>query len=527
MSGLTEFDFITGLYNGAMNALEKKLLAQDKKLIEQDKKIALLEQELARLTELLKGQLGKRFGKSSERDAKKKEDLPEANKTISVSAHSRRSKSSGKLLDTAHLPRYEKIYDLEEQDKICGTCHASLHLIKRHTTEQVEVIPTRYWVMAHTQLVYGCRCCQTVITPPKPLAAIPKAIAGASLLTDVVIHKYQSHLPLYRQSKMMKQEGLLIPDNTLGNWVTKMGFALNPLYEAMWYILRQRYLQVDETPVKILEPNKKGYLWTYYAPHAGGKRGLVVFELSETRSGEVANSRLRDFRGLLQTDGYFGYNQLRQRDGIVPLGCLTHARRKFKEVIEITGDQEGIAAEMIERLKPLYALEKRLREKSATFHTRKRLRQRIAKPLLTEIYRWLCKVQPSVPPKSKLGQAIQYTLNQWPYLIMYLRHGQAEIDTNAVENKIREVALGKKNWLFIGNKDSGIIHAIFYSLIISAVLNDLNARVYMHYIMTKVHELRRKEIDPETLLPHNIDVNVLQKFADEQITLAKTVLNSS
>ena len=145
MTGLTEFDFITGFYNGAMNALEIKLL-------EQDKKIALLEAELARLTELLKGQLGKRFGKSSERDTKKKEDVPEASKTISVSAHTRRSKSSGKLLDTAHLPRYEKIYDIEEQDKICGTCQGDLHFIKRHTTEQVEIIPTRYWVMAHTQL---------------------------------------------------------------------------------------------------------------------------------------------------------------------------------------------------------------------------------------------------------------------------------------------------------------------------------------------------------------------------------------
>lgn len=520
MTGLTEFDCITGLYSKAMNALEEMLLVQDRKL-------AQLEQEVARLTELLKGQLGHRFGKSSERNAEQKEGIPEAHKTISVLAHTRRKKSSGKLLDTAHLPRYEKIYDLEAPQKICATCQGNLHFIKRNTTEQVEIIPCRYWVIAHTQLVYGCRCCNTVITPSKPLAPIPKGIAGASLLTDVIIHKYQSHLPLYRQSKMMKQEGLLVPDNTLGNWVAKVGFALEPLYEAMWCILKQSYLQVDETPVKILEPNKKGYLWTYYAPHAGGKRGLVVFELSETRSGEVADKRLESFKGLLQTDGYFGYNKLRHRDGIVALGCLTHARRKFKEVIDITGDHQGIAAQMIERLKPLYALEKRMREMKVTFHTRKRLRQRIAKPLVKEIYHWLCKMQPSVPPKSKLGQAIQYTLNQWPYLMGYLRHGQAEIDTNEVENKIREVALGKKNWLFIGNKDTGIIHAIFYSLIISAVLNDLNARVYIHYVLTKVHELRRKEIDPATLLPHNIDVNILQDFADEQIALAKTVLNSS
>jgi transposase len=521
MNRTIDLTFIQNLYGEVIVAFEQEIQSLSEKVIS-------LEEENARLKELLQAQLDHRFGKSSERSDNQTGETTngkQVSQTVTVAAHTRRKKTKGKLLSTEHLPRFQKTYDLEEHEKSCATCQGNLHLIKRSTTEQLEIIPCRYCVVEHIQLIYGCRSCNTVTTSPKPLAPLPKAIAGASMLADVVISKYQAHLPLYRQSKMMKQDGLLIPDNTLGNWVIKLGMALEPLYQAMWCILQQPYLQVDETPVKILEPNKKGYLWTYYAPHIGNKRGLVVFELSETRKGEIAEKRLQSFNGLLQTDGYFGYSGLRKREGIVPLGCFTHSRRKFKAVVKITGDQSGIAAQMLEKMKPLYELEARMKKMEVSFHTRKRLRQKIAKPITQEIYHWLKDVQPSVPPKSKLGEAIQYTLNQWPYLVAYLRHGMAEIDTNDVENKIRDIALGKKNWLFIGNKDSGVVHAIFYSLLISAILNDLNPRVYMHYITTKIHELRKGDIDPTSLLPHRIDIRILEEFAREQIAFAKKIFN--
>lgn len=285
---------------------------------------------------------------------------------------------------------------------------------------------------------------------------------------------------------------------------------------------KKGYLQVDETPVKVLKPEKKGYLWSYYAPLLG----LVVFELSLTRSGTVAEERLKDFKGLLQTDGYSGYSGLRKREDIVGLGCLTHARRKFSEVFKITKNSKGIAAQAIERLKPVYALEEKMRILKFSFHTRKRLRQKIAWPILKEFRRWLKKCLPEVPPKSKLATAINYTLNQWPYIIRYLRHGMAEIDTNWVENEIRNIALGKKNWLFIGNKDTGKAHALFYSLILSAILNDLNPRVYIHYLVTKIHDIRRGLIEAGSLLPHVIDKKVLQAFSEKIISEGKKILNA-
>ena len=229
---------------------------------------------------------------------------------------------------------------------------------------------------------------------------------------------------------------------------------------------------------------------------------------------------------MLQTDGYAGYKSLRDRDGIIGFGCLSHARRKFSEVVKISGDNQGIAAEMIERMKPLYALEARLKEANAHHRTRKRLRQKSAKPILKNMHRWLILIKDKALPNSKLGKAIAYTLKQWPYLIAYLQHGMAEIDTNYIENKIRDIALGKKNWLFIGNEDCGKIHALWYTLIISAIINDLNPRVYIHYLLTKAHELRRKEIDPLTLLPDRIDFHELERFAFAQIEFGKKMLSS-
>lgn len=493
--------------------------------------VVSLKEENASLKELLRLQQDRLFGMKSEASSNimpattsaDTVEEPLETKTIVIPTHTRRIPPRGKRqLDINQLPKYKQLYDLPDANKICACCGGVLHVIGKDKSEQLEIIPVQYCIVEYTRLKYGCRSCESVVMAPKSPAPLPKAIAGASLLTDVVLNKYQYHLPLYRQSKIMQSYGITISDKTLANWVMASGEALLKIYEAMWVILQHRYLQVDETPVKVLETNKNGYVWTYFAPNVG--KGLVVFEFSLTRAGSVAVERLKTFKGLLQTDGYAGYEALRKRDGIVAFGCFSHVRRKFSEVVKISGDKEGIAAEMIERMKPLYALEARMREAGADHRTRKRLRQKIARPILKDIHRWLRSIKDKVLPKSKLGGAIAYTLKQWPYLIAYLRHGMAEIDTNYVENKIRDIALGKKNWLFIGNENCGKIHALWYSLIISAVINNLNPRVYIHYLLTKVHELRRGEIDPAILLPDRINTEELEQFSKDQIEFGKKML---
>lgn len=483
-----------------------------------------LEEEIARLKEMVKAQQEALFGKKSEASKPSKSGDKEpstATGTTTVAAHMRKTRGS-RTLETKSLPKYTVIHDLAQEQKICDCCGKPLHFISQETSEQLEIIPSRYCMIEHVRMKYGCRPCEQIKTASKPAAPLPKAIAGASLLTDVILNKYQYHLPLYRQSKIMKSYDLTISDKTLSNWIMGAGEGLLKVYDALWVILKNRYLQVDETPVKVLETDKQGYVWSYFAPNVG--KGLVVFEFSETRQGSVAYERLKAFNGLLQTDGYSGYKMLRNREGIVGFGCLSHARRKFSEVVKTSQNKIGIAQEMVERLKPLYALEAKMRDGGYHHRARKRLRQKIARPILKGIRAWLLAVKPKVPPKSKLGKAIQYTLNQWPYLIAYLKHGMAEIDTNYVENKIREIALGKKNWLFFGNKDCGKIHALFYSLIISAIINELNPRVYIHYLLTKIHDLRRGTIDPITLLPDRIDCDSLEQFALGQIAFGQKMM---
>lgn len=491
-------------------------------------KIASLEEENARLKEQLKLAQNRYFGKKKDAGEAPPETDAGKNETITVASHARKkkNKSCGRLLDLSSLPHHYFHHDLAENEKICSGCNNPLHLIGKETPEgQLEILPQRFYAAVHIRYKYGCYTCETIKMAPKELAPIPKALAGGSVLTEVLINKYQYHLPLYRQSKMMESLGLLIPDNTLGNWVMQMGSSLTKLYAALWdAVLTSGYLQVDETPVKVLKPDKKGYLWSYFAPWVGG--GLIVFEFSLNRCAEIAEKRLASFKGLLQTDGYNGYQGLRERENIEGLGCITHARRKFSEVIKITKNDNGIAAEALNRLKPLYELEARMREREYSFHVRKRLRQKIAWPIMKEFSKWLKTILPSVPPKSQLSKAIQYSLNQWPYLIKYLRHGQAEIDTNWVEGEIRNIAIGKKNWMFIGNKSSGQVHSFFYSLVLSAILNKLNARLYLHYLISKIHDIRRGTIDPITLLPHTINKKELAEFANKIFADAKKILDA-
>jgi len=520
--------------NVSQTDFEKLEIAYNLRGIEIDilrERITSLEEEITRLKEQFKLQQARLFGKKSESNITKNKPLSgtetppnlDLNATITVTTHTRK-KRGPRTLDTTGLPRHPVIHDLPQEQQICN-CGNPLHFVRKEISEQLEIIPVRYCIIEHIRMIYGCRSCETIKMAPKTLAPLPKAIAGPSLLADIILNKYQYHLPLYRQSKIMKSSGINILDKTLLNWVMSCGDGLLPIYDALWVILENPYLQVDETPVKLLETNKNGYMWTYLAPHIG--KGLVVFEFSETRKGNIAFNRLKDFKGLLQTDAYTGYSRLREKKGVIGLGCFSHARRKFSEVVKISKDGRGIAAEMLARMKPLYELEARMKNMNAPHRIRKRLRKKIARPITKKIYKWLLTVQTSVPPKSKLGTAIAYTLKQWPYLIKYLRHGMAEIDTNFVENKIRDISLGEKNWLFIGNKKSGKVHALFYSLVISAIINVLNPRVYIHYLLTKIHDLRLGKVEPISLLPDRIDLEKLQKFATEQIEFGRKILNSS
>ena len=450
-------------------------------------------------------------------------EVEEATETISYT----RRKSNGRKIDTSRLPRIQKVHDLKPEEKMCCDCGQALHKIRDDVSEQLEIIPRQLYVVEHVHPHYTCRHCQTVTSAEKPLSPIPKGLAGASLITEVVIGKYDNYLPLYRQSQIWKSTGIDIPDNTLGNWVMQSGEGLRLLDEAMAEeIISASYLQVDETPVKVLQPEKKAYMWVYLSPLA--ERPLVRFRFDLTCRGEVVETDLKKFKGLLQSDGYFGYNQMRKKTDVVGFGCLAHARRKFAEIIKTLPPTTPLskAQEAIQYFGALYKIEKEAREEELEIDERKKLREKSSLPILENFYEWLQKTKNQTLPKSSLGKAIDYTIKQWTYLIRYTHYGEVEADTNWVENEIRPFAVGRNSWLFMGHQDSAEIAAIWYSLIQSAKWNNLNPRIYVHYLLMQIHLLRKRKVDPHELLPHRIDRKQLQEFADAEFQKSKALFSA-
>lgn len=421
----------------------------------------------------------------------------------------KKTHKKSRLIDTSHLTHYTMIHDLKENEKTCCHCHHHLQKIGEDQSQQLEVVPLQLYVIKHIRYKYTCRKCETIVMSPKTPSPIPKAMAGASLLATVIHHKYENHLPLYRQSQMLKSHQVNIPDNTLGHWVMQAGESLLPLEQAHFETLIQSdYLQVDETPVQILKPHKKAYLWAYLSPHLNA----VAFEFSLSRKSAIVENRLASFRGRLQTDAYAGYNGLRQQPRIISLGCFAHVRRKFMEIVKLAPNKPGKAQEAVAMINELYHIETQTKAQKLKFTERAHFRQQHSKPILDRFHQWMLDTEPRTPRQSALFQAIRYTVNQWSHLTRYLDQGDVEIDNNWVENQIRPFAVGRRNWLFIGHEKSARIGALFYSLIQTCKLQGLNPYLYLYYILTKVHDLRQNKITAYELLPQNLKQETLQQL---------------
>jgi transposase len=490
----------------------------DSLLADKDAAIFNLENELKWLKQQIKLGQQKLFGRSTEKLASLQlpfifnEDESEVievkkvdEKTQSIQYVRRKVKQCGRKIDTSKLLRERQLHDLPESEKICA-CGCQLEKIGEDISEQIDHIKEQLKVIEHIRPKYTCRQCETIKSEKKPESPLPKSMATAKLITDVVIKKYEHHLPLYRQSKIFFGQGLDIPDNTLGNWVMGAAEVLFPLRDALYNQFSKVYtLQADETPVTVLKPHKEGYLWAYHSCDSGNR--FIFFEFNLTRSGENADRLLKNFQGLLQTDGYPGYNGLRKKESVINFGCWDHARRKFAEVVKINGNnKEGKAGEMLLHIEKLYEIEKDIKEVS--IENRKLTRHERSKPILDLIFSKLNKIQ--APPQSALGKAITYCLNQWSYLSRYVDYGEIEISNCWIENQIRPFALGRRNWLFVGNEQSANKSALLYSLIQTCKLNNIDPRLYLEYVLNHVHKMRRKEIDPTSLLPQFINKNLLK-----------------
>ena len=410
----------------------------------------------------------------------------------------------GRLSVPDHLEREDMVLDIGTD--ACPDCGGTVHEIGESVAEMLDWVPARLRVLRIRRPKYGCRACGTIHQVPAPERPIAKGLASPGLLAHVLISKYCDHTPLYRQSQIFARHGVELGRSTLSNWVGGASWWLEPLRARLAeHVFASGKLFADDTTIPVLDPGRgrtrTGRLWVYARddrPWRGTDPPAAVYFYSPDRRAERPAAHLNRFKGVLQVDGYPGFEQLTTGGTIVLAACWAHARRKFYDVQQATASP--IAAEVLRRIGELYAIETDIR--GQTEHDRSAVRLLRSKPLVDAMKPWLEAQLQRVPKRSGLAQAIRYTLKRWPALCRFLDDGRIELDTNTVERAIRPVTLGRKNHLFAGSSGGADRWAVAASLITTAKLNDVEPYAYLKDVlerMTNGHPM--SQIDD--LLPWN------------------------
>lgn len=395
-----------------------------------------------------------------------------------------------------HLPREEILIPCHDQDCLCQSCGGKRTVIGYEETERLHRIPARYIVQVFKREKRACGECEEngVATAPLPSFIIHKGIASNELVVDTLLAKYELHQPLYRQELQMEREGgALISRSTLCDWMMECGFLLTAVSQEMHReIIQSGYLQADETPIGVQNRavqgrNHRGYLWQYGHPH-----GSVIFDYRDGRGREGPQTILRDFRGVLQSDAYIVYAQLRL-PGVILAACMAHVRRKFKEAADVE-PSNGTLLGILGNIAALYQVEERARQDKLTWEQRARLRQEQSQPRLRELKAQIIALRQKVLPKSLTGRACDYALGVWSKLEVYLERGEVEIDNNPAERSIRPVAIGRKNWLHFGSKEAGPRIAAILSVVETCHRLRISARAYLLEVLPRLATGQRSEV---------------------------------
>ena len=424
-----------------------------------------------------------------------------------------------------HLPREERRY---VPASACADCGQPLRQIGEDVSEQLDYVPASFKVIRQVRPKLACPCCETIVQCEAPSRTLLRGLAGPGLLAQVLIAKYADHQPLYRQSEIYAREGIDLSRSTLADWVGGCSALLAPLVERIaGHVLSTEVLHADDTPIPVLAPGTgktaTARLWTYVRdgrPAADETPPAVLFRCTPDRQGEHPQRQLKDFKGVLQADGYAGFHHLYQTKDIVEAACWAHVRRKFYDTLQATGSP--MAKDIVERIAGLYLIEERARGKPPP--ERERLRQGHSAPILAELKAVLLRAQAQLSAKSQLAKAIGYTLPRWPALTRYLDNGRIEIDNNAAERSLRGVALGRKNWLFAGSHAGGTWAAMLYSLIGTAKLNGIEPYAYLRFVLERIADHPYNQLDD--LLPWNV-TSLMQKPNDGEGRTLTTVRHAS
>ena len=486
-----------------LERVQTLLQAYDQKLAEARAQIAQLEREL--------------FGPKSERLTREQQEQmhqllqdveAEGQRPGAESAEVLESKEAEKRPPQRRrgvrhpLPAHLKIetVTMEPPLRACPACGKLLCRIGEEVSEEIDLIPAQLIRRRTVRPKYACPCGEAgVAVAPLPPRLIPQSKLGLGLAVHIVLARFDDHLSFYRlEQQFRERHNVIIPRPQMVQWVEHIASWLQPLYDRMWTAMKAGgYLQVDETPVRVLDPEVKGkaargYLWFYAVPG-----GDVLLEFDRSRGQEPVRRRLQDFVGTIQTDAYEVYDALcRQKPTLERIGCLAHARRYLYEAVR---ENLSMAVWFISQIRLLYRIEDEIRGlPPAERHAR---RQERAPALWDVLKAKALELQPTLLPQSTLGKALHYFLNEYDALTGYLRDGRFEIDNNLVENAIRPTAVGRKRWLFLGHPDAGWRSAVIYSLIGSCRRRGLNPQEYLTDVLGRLPGLKINQLEP--LLPGN------------------------
>lgn len=367
-------------------------------------------------------------------------------------------------------------------------------------TEVLEYLPGELFVKQYKRIKYAKPDNAGVVIGELPVRPLEKAMAGEGLLAQIIIDKYVDHLPLYRQMQRFERTGVKLSYSTLTDWVSGTCKLITPLYEALKKeVLQSNYLHVDETPIKVLDKDKKGQTHRgYYWVYQNSIKKLVFFDYQEGRGREGPMEILENFTGYLQTDGYAAYEIFDKRNGIILFHCMAHARRMFNEALDNDAEVAGYALQEIQKL---YAIERKCKEGNLLFDDIRITRQRESKPILEALGVWMKKEYINAIKKSNIGKALAYSIERWERLSEYTENGMLNIDNNPVENSIRPVALGRKNYLFAGSHEAANRSAMLYSLLGTCKMQGVEPYSWLKSVLLKLptHPINRIN----ELLPQN------------------------
>jgi transposase len=448
--------------------------------------------------------------------------IDELTEKIEIKSHTREIKKSKNLVNDDHnLP--VEIIEHDIEDKNCPKCNSELTRMGYDVRKELCLRPAEMYIKEHRYFKYVCNNCEAndvntpIIIAERENVPFPNTMASSSLVSQIIVDKYAKAVPLYRQEQFYNQNNINLSRQDMVNYIFKACELLKPLYEHLKKtILANDIVHADETPLLVVNKDgkittNKSYMWIYTSGRSDPL--IYLYEYCKTRSGDYPYQFLNKFEGYLLTDGYQGYNKIvKSTSKIIQVCCFAHARRRFSDVIKVSEGKSSInyslGSKGLEYIDGLFHLEHQYESKQYDFNQIYEARLKEQKPILDEFYKWLTEYSLKVTPKSKLGEAINYTLDYWDELCNYLKDGRLELTNNRAERAVKPFVTGRKNWLFANTEKGAEASAILYSIVQTALYNNIAVYSYIDYLLTIIPNTKLNQFDDllpwSDKLPNNI-----------------------